>query len=127
MKLSLSRKTYTDKSTIGTLTFDSFTCNTLELPKSSGQLIPAGIYDCRLDYSNAHGIVLLRIVNFDNDTREIHVGNSAVDTKGCILIGEYDQSMPDWISESRNTYHCYWNALLEELKTDFTGLTLEIA
>jgi hypothetical protein len=126
MKLVLTRKTFTDKSTIGTLTFDSFTCNTLELPQSSGQLIPAGTYACRIDYSDKHGIVLLRITGFDGDTREIHVGNSVVDTKGCILLGEYDPSMPDWISESRNTYHCYWNALLEELKTDFTGLDLQV-
>jgi hypothetical protein len=126
MRLVLSRKTYSDKSTIGTLTFDSFTCGTLELPQSSGQLIPVGVYDCRLDYSPKHGIILLRILGFDSNTREIHVGNSVIDTKGCILVGEYDQSTPDWISNSRYTYSLYWHALLELLKVDYMTLELEV-
>ena len=31
----------------------------------------------------------------------IHCGNSPKDTEGCILLGTYNQTTPDWITASR--------------------------
>jgi hypothetical protein len=126
MNIQLLRKTFTDKSTIGTLMFDSYTCDTLEPPEQLGILIPQGKYECNLSYSEKHGRVLLRVLGFDNNTREIHVGNSAKDTLGCILVGEYDQSTPDWISNSQKTFREFWDALCNCLKYDYVDITLEV-
>jgi hypothetical protein len=124
--LTLTRKLKTDKSTISRLTFDSFACDTLEPSEVSGHLLPAGIYDCAIDYSQHIGHLVLRILGYDHDTRLVHCGNKPVDTKGCVLLGQYDPSMPDWVSSSKQIYSVFWDALLEDMKIDFIQFKLEV-
>lgn len=100
--------TFTDKSTIGELFFDSlFECFTLELSarKKDGvkNCIPAGRYE----------ILMLHSARFEMDTPhlqdvpgrtfiEIHPGNRPEDTEGCILLGQGKDV--DWVSSSRAAY-----------------------
>lgn len=132
--VNITRKSFSDKSTIGSLTITStsFVCDTLEPPQASGQLTPAGEYDAEINYSIDHGHLVVRILGYDDDNREVHSGNkwnpppAKSDTTGCTLVGEYTPSMPDWISNSKYTYSLYWDALMDALKQEAMQLRVVI-
>ena len=106
----LNRFNYSDESTIGDLNVDKgvFQCNTLEdtvrrVKKFGEPAIPNGIYRVILKKSPAFGFVphILDVPYF-TDIR-IHNGNSPADTKGCIIVGQYNKSQKNWVGESRLT------------------------
>lgn len=126
MLITLTRKIYTDKSTIGNLTFDSFTCFTLEPPK--GKCIPAMTYDMTFYQSPKWRRLMPLYLNVPGFSFvEIHWGNRPIDTQGCTLTGEsIDTVVPDWINNSRLTFDLFWITLLEKLKEDFQNLQIKV-
>ena len=97
INLLLIRDTFTDESTIGELFLNGERmCDTLELPYRDNQrsisCIPAGEYKVRLRYPRESGTrdYLHLLVQDVKDRSYIlfHRGNSAKDTRGCILVGQ---------------------------------------
>jgi len=118
VNLALEREIVTTKSTAGRLFVDGmFECYTLEDPvreipgvpveawKIPGETaVPAGAYEVVIAYSPKHKRdmpLLLDVPGFVGI--EIHSGNTAVDTKGCILLGTYRESA-DVIRSSRAAF-----------------------
>ncbi len=96
INLLLIRDTFTDVSTVGELFLNGERmCDTLELPyrdnKRSISCIPAGQYDVRLRLAreSATRDYLHLLVKDVKDRSYIlfHKGNTAKDTRGCILVG----------------------------------------
>lgn len=94
LELLLNRTTGTDESTIGEMLADGvFECFTLEPPiKTDGskpRAIPEGTYEVSMGVSPhfmMHLPHLRDVPGFDDI--EIHVVNTAKDTRGCIGVGE---------------------------------------
>lgn len=112
MELILNRILLGNESTIGELFIDSkYFSDTLEdrvRPKGEkvyGETaIPEGTYTVVLSYSPKFKKVLPEILNVPNFTGiRIHSGNTSADSSGCILVGEWDESKANWISNSRVT------------------------
>ena len=107
INLLLIRDMFTDKSTIGELFVNGERfCDTLELPWKDNQrsisCIPEGEYPVRIrlpresatrDYMH----LLVKDVK-DRDYILFHIGNTAKDTRGCILVGQGSQQ--DFVSNS---------------------------
>ena len=100
VNLLILRDTFTDESTIGELFIDGERfCDTLELPYRDNQrsisCIPIGIYKVRIRYprESATREYLHLLVQEVKDRSFIlfHRGNSAKDTRGCILVGQGSQ------------------------------------
>ena len=100
INLLIIRDTFTDKSTIGELFLNGERfCDTLELPYKDNQrsisCIPAGQYKVRLRYPRESGTrnYLHLLVQDVKDRSYIlfHRGNTAKDTRGCILVGQGTQ------------------------------------
>jgi hypothetical protein len=118
-EITLQRKTLTDTSTIGELDVFGLKVYTLEDTKQAHKIwgetrIPAGSYNIDLRseggmtqrygarYPEIHvGMLWLRHVPLF-EFIYIHVGNSAADTNGCILVGM--RRGDDRIYESRDAY-----------------------
>ena len=93
--ITVRRKWYTDKSTIGELTFDDFKCFTLEdtvrkdgIKVYGKTAIQGGRYEVVLTYSERFKKfmpLLLNVPKFEGI--RIHSGNKPEDTEGCILVG----------------------------------------
>src|SRR6266404_7648737 len=96
MILELRRGLSDDQATIGDLYVDGVReCYTLEDieqrgPKIPGETaIPTGLYRVALVDSRRFKRVVPEILNVPLfDGIEIHPGNTAIDTHGCILVGE---------------------------------------
>ena len=97
INLLLIRDTFTDQSTVGELFLNGERmCDTLELPYRDNQrsisCIPDGKYKVRLRYAreSATRDYLHLLVQDVKDRSYIlfHRGNSAKDTRGCILVGQ---------------------------------------
>ena len=96
INLLLIRNTFSKKSTIGELFLNGERiCDTLENPWQDNQrnisCIPEGIYPVRLRLPRESGTrdyihLLVKDVK-DRDYILIHIGNTAKDTSGCILVG----------------------------------------
>lgn len=94
--LELTRKWFTDLSTIGELRYDGrFECYTLEDPIQHGPkvpgetAIPEGEYTIDLTWSLRFKKFLPLLVDVPDFTGvRIHVGNFPQDTEGCILLGK---------------------------------------
>ena len=96
INLLLIRDTFTKESTIGELFLNGERiCDTLENPWVDNQrnvsCIPEGIYPVRLRLPRESGTrdyihLLVKDVK-DRDYILIHIGNTAKDTSGCILVG----------------------------------------
>ena len=96
VNLLIIRDTFTEVSTIGNLYLDGeWLCDTLELPYLDNQrnisCIPAGQYKVRLrlprESATRDYIHLLVKDVKDRDYILFHIGNSAKDTRGCVLVG----------------------------------------
>ena len=96
INLLLIRDTFSKKSTIGELFINGERiCDTLENPWVDNQrnvsCIPEGVYPVRLRLPRESGTrdyihLLVKDVK-DRDYILIHIGNTAKDTSGCILVG----------------------------------------
>ena len=100
INLLIIRDTFTDESTIGELFVNGERfCDTLELPYKDNQrsisCIPTGEYKVRLRYprESATRDYLHLLVQDVKDRSYIlfHRGNTAKDTRGCILVGQGSQ------------------------------------
>lgn len=122
--LTLNRKIFTDRSTIGDLHLNGdFFCHVLEDTCRQKKIqnltaIPSGRYQVALIPSPRFGRVMPRLLNVSNyQGILIHWGNSGADTGGCLLVGVYDPAKPDWISSSRKTFDSLFDEL-NEVKGD---------
>jgi hypothetical protein len=133
MKLTLNRKWFTDKSTIGILYVDDkFFCYTLEdVVRPAGEkvygktAIPWGTYKVALTFSNRFEteLPLLIAVPYFVGVR-IHAGNTAGDTEGCILVG--DSHTKDFVGTSRAALGRLMG-LLKEARNREEEVTITIA
>ena len=107
INLLLIRNTFSKKSTIGELFLNGERiCDTLENPWQDNQrnisCIPEGVYPVRLrlprESATRDYIHLLVKDVKDRDYILIHIGNTAKDTSGCILVGLGSQQ--DFVSNS---------------------------
>ena len=108
VNLLILRDTFTEISTIGNLYLDGeWLCDTLELPYKDNQRsissIPAGQYKVRLrtaKESATRDYLHLLIQDVPNRGYVLfHVGNSAKDTRGCVLVGIGTEQ--DYVKNSR--------------------------
>lgn len=88
MNLLLVRDVWTDQSTAGKLSIDGrFECWTLERPDHHG-LIPEGRYQVKPYHSPKFACVVPILCDVPHRAFiEIHPGNTARDSEGCILVG----------------------------------------
>jgi hypothetical protein len=109
-ELLLSRRWYSNRSTIGAVSLGDFCCFTLEdrvrplgVKVQDATAIPAGRYRVVVNFSQRfqRRMPLLLDVPMFTGIR-IHSGNTAADTRGCILVGEW--RAPDWVGESRHAF-----------------------
>ena len=107
INLLLIRDMFTDKSTIGELFLNGERfCDTLELPWKDNQrsisCIPEGQYKVRIrlprESATRDYIHLLVKDVKDRDYILFHIGNTAKDTRGCILVGQGSQQ--DFVGNS---------------------------
>ena len=93
MEITLKRRWFTDKSTIGELEAGDFSCFVLEdvvrEKKIYGETaIPAGRYEIVVTPSNRFKRRLPLLLNVPGyEGIRIHPGNTAEDTEGCLLPG----------------------------------------
>lgn len=129
IELTLTRRWFTPKSTIGIMNYNGcFFCYTLEdLARKDGikipdeTAIPPGEYPFIVSYSPRFKTrlpLLQAVPNFDGI--RIHSGNDSADTSGCILVG-LDRDT-DRITMSRLALQM----LLDRLKKDGEQGTIKI-
>jgi hypothetical protein len=108
INLLIIRDTFTEESTVGKLYLNGETfCDTLELPWKDNQrsisCIPSGEYKVRIRVareSASRDYVHLLIQDVPNRSYVLfHRGNSAKDSRGCVLVGQPRQQ--DFVSNSR--------------------------
>lgn len=120
MEMLLTRTYAIDDATIGTLELDGvFECFTLEDTVRAKKIysktaIPAGRYMVKLTYSPAfsqsydllgRGCDVPEVLNVPNFSGiHIHVGNTAADSAGCILVGSWKGGKEARISGSDIAY-----------------------
>lgn len=118
MNITVARKEFTEKSTIGDLLIDGeFECFTLEdcvrpVKIKSMTAIPAGVYEVVINFSQRFKRplpLLLKVPDFEGV--RIHPGNTDADTEGCILVGRVKQ--PDFIGESRVAFEALFTKMQE--------------
>lgn len=128
MELKVIRKIFSPKSTIGELFVDGeWECYTLEdVVRPDGvkvfgeTAIPPGRYEVIINYSNRFKRQLPRLLEVKGfEGILIHPGNTAVDTHGCLLVGE--TKGVDFIGNSRAAF----NRLFAKLQTA-DKITIEI-
>ena len=141
MKLKIIRGPKTDISTIGDLFVNGvFACNTLEdkdrglkqsmslaeiaaIKVSGKTAIPAGIYEIVTRWSEKHQRMLPHLVNVTGFAEvEMHPGNDADDTLGCILVGHHDGA--NWISNSRDAFEKLFTQMQGIPKTEQIFITI---
>jgi hypothetical protein len=131
MEMRVTRQVFTDESTIGELTIDGVhQCFTLEDKvrdeKIFGQTaIPAGRYEVTVSFSNHFKKKLPLLMNVPNfEGVRIHPGNTAKDTKGCILVGMTKGT--NVVSNSRDAFDALFAKILaaaeqEKVFIEITG------
>ena len=133
----LKRVVFSEKSTIGELWVNGiFFCHILEdvdrglhmwmtaqeiakIKVAGVTAIPRGYYHCRTTWSPRFGKYMIEVLNVPGFSGvRMHAGNDADDTEGCPLLGDYNPSKPDWVSNSR--VRCgEFNALIEHIGGEF--------
>lgn len=119
MNLHVTRTTFTQFSTCGTLTVEGKTFYTLEPPKRDYKpcCIPLGTYDVSIRWSEKHKRLVPHVENVPGFTEiEIHVGNFPKDTEGCLLVGR--SSGTDQVSGSRLAFDALFSILSDAKETD---------
>lgn len=111
MLLRLIRTKTKGSATIGQLYIDGhLTCDTIE---NTNHIIPTGFYPVRVTHSPHFDELLPIIDNVPGRSGiRIHPGNTAADSQGCILVGNYEAAHNRLLS-SRRTF----NPLREQLRT----------
>lgn len=141
MNITLKRKTYTNKSTIGDLSINGvFFCNTLEDvsrdKNKDGDLedigefkvygktaIPSGKYEVVITFSNRFKKYMPLLINVKGFAGiRIHKGNKPEDTEGCILLGQNPSI--DWISNSSVTVEKFMKILKSVEKKEKIFITI---
>jgi len=112
MKLLVERDTFTPESTEGSLSIDGEAfCWTLELPVKDGlpgSAIPAGTYPVVVYPSPKFARLMPLISDIPGRSNiEIHWGNDAQDTDGCILLGG-SRPNQNFIGKSRQIFDKFW-------------------
>ena len=123
MNLRLVRKTFTEESTIGTLSVNGQTqCFTLEdkvraIKVFGKTAIPAGIYEVTITFSDKFQKPLPLLLNVPNFAGvRIHSGNTAADTEGCILVGTTQGK--DMVGGSRAAFKALFPQIEAALKKE---------
>lgn len=118
MKLTLQPVTKTPQSTISRLFLDGvFECYVLEPPDP----IPSGIFSIALLPSLKFGRVMPFLQGIPGHTAvEIHWGNTAADTRDCLLVGQTVGT--DFIGKSRPAFE----ALFAKLSAATDPITVEV-
>lgn len=122
MKITVLRKDFTLKSTIGSMYIDDqFFSYTLEDcvregAKVPGQTaIPYGTYKVIIDYSNRFGKDMPHILNVPNfEGIRIHSGNTDKDVEGCLALG-FTKSI-DFIGNSKLAFTAFFEKLKQGLQ-----------
>ena len=123
MDIEVTRKEFTDKSTIGEMYVDgTFECYTLEdvvrPVKIKGiTAIPAGSYEVVVSFSERFQRplpLLLHVPNFDGV--RIHPGNTDRDTEGCILVGKTKER--DFIGASKLAFEALFEKIQAALQRE---------
>lgn len=132
MKIDVTRKIFQKKSTISDLTFptneNNLLCNVLEdfdrglyqtdplekiksVKVSHETAIPYGTYKLILDFSDCFQKIMPHILNVPGfGGIRIHIGNSDVDTSGCLLLGEY-YGKDDFVRDSGTCFDMFMDIL----------------
>jgi hypothetical protein len=128
MILHLVRRYFSEVSTVGTLYVDGeFCCWTLEDrtregPKVPGETaIPEGTYKVVITPSVRfkRDLPLLQEVPGFSGIR-IHPGNTAEDTEGCILVGQYHEIGSDAVGRSRLAFDALFAKLRQAVNIEIT-------
>lgn len=132
MVLTLNRKWFTDKSTVGELSIDTkFECYTLEDCVRNEKIqnitaIPYGMYEIAVTFSNRFQKPMPQLLNVPGfQGIRIHSGNKAEDTEGCILVGRVKS--PDFIGESRLAFQALFSKLQAALKKEKVFIEIKSA
>lgn len=98
-KFYLYRYLYHPDAVYGTLVYQFPLAQTLELPWKQNQrsisCIPAGQYDCFMQFhvrTDSSKYPCPEITVKGRTNIEMHIGNQVADSKGCILIGHYNET-----------------------------------
>lgn len=137
MKITVIRKTFTEKSTIGEMLIDGeFQCFVLEdadrkleeninAKVQGSTAIPRGTYKVTIDFSNRFQRDMPHIENVPQFSAiRIHSGNFASDTEGCLLVGTGINGH-DAISNSRAAFSAFFAKLEAAINTE-EEVTIEI-
>lgn len=136
MKIHLSRHTFTEQSTIGSIYIDGqWECFTIEdrvrdlKPDGSGKIagvtaIPEGEYEVVIDKSHRFNRLMPHIlgVPFFSGVR-IHAGNTAADTEGCPLLGQ--KRGPDVVYSSLTAFESFMPKLRDGLADGKVLITID--
>ncbi len=127
VKITVARQWFTESSTCGQMLLDGQPfCYTLELPKKDGlpgSCVPTGTYPLAYLFSPRFGRNMPHIIDIpERSGILIHYGNTAEDTKGCILLGLTHEK--DFVGDSRSAFDAFVPRFLEGLKAG--DLTIEI-
>lgn len=143
MELKLTRKIFTEKSTVGSLSINGeFYCSVLEdkdigltsamsvndIAKVKIQdmtCIPYGTYEVVISYSNNFKKQLPLLVGVKGfEGIRVHAGNTDADSRGCLLVGVYDLRLPDFVGNSKKTMDKLMLILLEALTKEKIFITI---
>jgi hypothetical protein len=130
MHILLQRLTTSDNGTFGALIVNNKPCFvTLELPwknnKSSISCIPPGTYHATKMYSSKFlkDVFVLHDVP-GRDMIEFHIGNTIIDTHGCVLLGMEYSLTENAIVVSRSAFNEFMSMMPSE---GFTVSVLDVA
>jgi hypothetical protein len=129
VNLLVKRFNFTDISTEGQMSIDGEAFAwTLELPVRDGlpgSAIPVGTYKV-VAYPSPHfGRLMPLLVDVPGRSEiEIHWGNTAADTRGCILLGD---SVPgaNFIGDSRQAFDNFWARAHGPIERGECSITIE--
>lgn len=139
MDIQVKRTVFTNLSTVGEMWIDGqFECYTLEdctreilgKPVAEWKIkdstaIPIGTYTVTIDQSTRFGRLMPHILNVPGFSGiRIHSGNDAVDTEGCILVGQ--EKTTDFIGHSKAAFAEFYPkleaAMPQGVKITISGL-----